>query len=74
MSKIYSAREILSAFQRAGFVKVSQKGSHLKLKGIRKGKIVTAVVPNHKAVARGTFASILKQAEMTLGEFEEYIK
>jgi len=31
MSKRYSAKEILSALQKAGFSVVSQKGSHIKL-------------------------------------------
>ena len=74
MPKLYSAREITSVLSKAGFIVVSQKGSHIKLRGERKGKIVTPIVPNHKSVARGTFLSILKQAAMTLGEFESYKK
>ena len=73
MPKIYSAREILKALQKAGFVIVSQKGSHVKLKALRIGRIQTVIVPNHKSVARGTFASILRQAAMSENEFENYV-
>jgi predicted RNA binding protein YcfA (HicA-like mRNA interferase family) len=73
MPKIYSAKIILKVLKKAGFVEVSQKGSHIKLKGLRHGKILTVIVPNHKEIAKGTFFSILKQAEMGNLEFEEYL-
>lgn len=73
MPKIYSARVILKVLRKAGFVMVSQKGSNIKLKGIRNGRILTVIVPNHKIIARGTFMSILEQAEMTSLEFEQYV-
>ncbi len=73
MPKIYSARIVLKALKKAGFVKISQKGSHIKLKGIREGRILTVIVPNHKTIAKGTFQIVLEQAEMTSSEFEEYV-
>ncbi len=72
MPKLYSAREVLKALKRAGFTIVSQEGSHIKLRGIREGKLQTVIVPNHKEVARGTFSSILLQANMTRKEFESF--
>ena len=74
MPKLYSAREVLKALKRAGFVIVSQRVSHIKLKGLRKGRIHIVIVPNHKELARGTFSSILKQADMLLEEFKTYLK
>jgi len=74
MPKLYSAKEIIKTLHRAGFRVISQKGSHIKLRGIREGKIETVIVPNHKEVARGTFSSILSQANMTRQEFETYFR
>lgn len=74
MPKIYSAKTVLKTLSKLGFITVSQKGSHLKLKGLRHGKILTVIVPNYKTIAKGTFSSILKQAEITNFEFEEYLK
>lgn len=74
MSKLYSARIILSALQRTGFIIVSQKGSHIKLYKRELDKNFTVIVPNHKEVAIGTFSSILKQAGMTKKELEKFIK
>lgn len=73
MPKFYSAREVVSALKRAGFEKIGQKGSHIKMRGIREGKLQTVIVPNHKELARGTFSSILSQASLTRAEFESYL-
>ncbi len=74
MPKLFSARLILSTLKRARFTIVSQKGSHIKLKGVRNGRLLTVIVPNHSEVARGTFGSILRQADMTQKEFESYMR
>lgn len=71
MPKLYSAREIVHRLKRLGFVLVSQKGSHMKLRGMRNGKLQTAIVPSHKEVALGTLSSILKQADVTKKELDE---
>lgn len=74
MSKRYSSREILAALHRAGFRDVSQRGSHLKLRGTRHGHVLTVIVKNPAAdVPPGTFKSILRQAELTLDEFEQLL-
>ncbi|MGA3291841.1 MAG: type II toxin-antitoxin system HicA family toxin [Candidatus Microgenomates bacterium] len=74
MPKLYSAKELLKAFKRAGFYKVSQKGSHIKLRGIWREKLQTVIVPNHKQIAFGTLKSILNQASMTIDELKEYLR
>jgi len=74
MPKLYSARETLSAFKRAGFSKVTQKGSHIKIKGFWNGKIQTVIIPMYKQIAFGTFQSILNQAEMSKKEFEQFLR
>lgn len=74
MPKVYSSRQIVKALQRAGFHPVSQKGSHLKLRGFGKGKLQTVIVPLHKEVAPGTFQSILNQADMSWEEFKVFLK
>lgn len=74
MPKLYSSRVILSALKRADFTITNQKGSHIKLSKRVSNKVLVVIVPNHKEVARGTFSSILNQANMTLDEFERLIK
>jgi predicted RNA binding protein YcfA (HicA-like mRNA interferase family) len=73
MPRLYSARETVKVLGKAGFVEISQKGSHIKMRGIRDGKMQTVIIPNHKEIPKGTFGSILKQAEMTRQEFDSLV-
>ena len=74
MPKRYSSREVLKGLTKSGFLVISQRGSHVKLRGIRNGRIQTVIVPMHKAIAVGTFGSILRQADMSHSEFESFLK
>ncbi len=74
MPRLYSGQKIIRALQRAGFYIASIKGSHVKLRGIRFGKLQTVIVPKHKEVAFGTFQSILKQAAIEFEELKSFIK
>ena len=71
MPKRYTAKQILKALRRLGFSEVSQKGSHLKVRGIRDGKLQTAIIPMHREIAVGTLSSILRQANVTRQELED---
>jgi predicted RNA binding protein YcfA (HicA-like mRNA interferase family) len=63
-------REVKRKLQKAGFIIISQKGSHVKFcKETLAGRL-TAIVPNHSEVTIGTLASILKQAGLTIKEFD----
>lgn len=73
MSKLYSARQILQGLKKLGFIKISQKGSHIKMRGLLGGELRTAIIPNHKQIAKGTLNSILKQANITKQELENAI-
>ena len=74
MPKFYSGRQVVEVLKRAGFYKVSQKGTHLKLRGIWNEKLQTVIIPMHKEIALGTFQSILRQADMTKEEFDKFVK
>ena len=71
MPKLYSAREVITRLKRLGFVKISQVGSHIKMRGVRDSKLQTSIVPNHKEIALGTLSSVLKQANVTKKELDE---
>jgi predicted RNA binding protein YcfA (HicA-like mRNA interferase family) len=60
------AREVIRALEKAGFRRVGQRGSHVKLKGLA-GNVV--IVPMHDELARGTLHSVLKQAGLSTDEF-----
>lgn len=70
MPSIYRAKDLIKALKKLDFEIISQKGSHVKLRGIVNGKIQTVIIPNHKEIARGTFSSILTQSNLTKKEIE----
>jgi predicted RNA binding protein YcfA (HicA-like mRNA interferase family) len=63
---LLSGREICKALEKLGYVKIRQRGSHIRLKCPGR-KSVT--VPNHKEVSRGLLRKILRDAEITVEEF-----
>ena len=67
---IVSGREVVRALAKVGFVEVSQRGSHLKL---RNEMNRTVIVPLHRELARGTLRSILRQADLTVDAFTELL-
>lgn len=71
MSKVPSENypAVIAAFQRAGWVAVRQRGSHIRLhrqtpQGLRK-----LTIPAHKPIKRSTLAKILADAEISVDEF-----
>jgi predicted RNA binding protein YcfA (HicA-like mRNA interferase family) len=62
---VVSGQQTIKALEDLGFEQVSQRGSHVKLKGHAR----TAIVPLHSELARGTLRSILRQADLTTEEF-----
>ena len=63
-------REVKRKLEAAGFVEVSQVGSHVKFARTTSEGTRTAIVPKYREVTGGTLRSILRQAEITETEFE----
>jgi predicted RNA binding protein YcfA (HicA-like mRNA interferase family) len=70
MPKLYSSAYILKVLYSLGFVFVSQKGSHIKLRKIG-NPTLTAIIPaDRKEIPFGTFRSICRQANLDVADFE----
>jgi len=63
---VLSGEKVCRALERGGFVRKSQKGSHVKM---RHADGRTAIVPLHAELAIGTLRSILRQAGLSAEEF-----
>ena len=59
--------------ERAGFILLRQKGSHVILKKMTIDGEIGTVVPLHQELAVGTLGGILKQAHLTVDEFSNYL-
>jgi predicted RNA binding protein YcfA (HicA-like mRNA interferase family) len=67
-----SAAKLIKAFQRMGFVEVSQKGSHIKMKATD-GRV--AIIPNHKMIKPGTLKKgILNPLGISIEELIKNLK
>jgi predicted RNA binding protein YcfA (HicA-like mRNA interferase family) len=68
---VISGAQAVRALERAGFVQVGTRGSHVRLKHTD-GRI--AIVPLHRQLAAGTLRSILRQAHLSVGEFVDVLR
>jgi predicted RNA binding protein YcfA (HicA-like mRNA interferase family) len=62
---VVSGADVVAALTKGGFIRVSQRGSHVKM---RKDERV-AIVPMHRELAQGTLGSVLRQAGLSREEF-----
>ncbi len=67
MSKlpVVSAKDLIRALEKEGFQILRQKGSHIILQKKTPAEVVTAVVPNHSEIAKGTLRSILRKTKIS---------
>ncbi|MGH7672948.1 MAG: type II toxin-antitoxin system HicA family toxin [Gemmatimonadales bacterium] len=60
---------VVRALQRAGWVVVRQRGSHIRLQKHTPGETLKLIVPAHRPIKRSTLAHILKRARLSVDEF-----
>jgi len=64
---VISGAEAVKAFERAGWRRDRQRGSHVVM--LKKGEIASLSVPQHRELAPGTLRSLIRAARMTVDEF-----
>ena len=71
MSKVPSLNyfKVIRALQRAGWVVVRMKGSHIRLHKHTEKEVLKITVPAHNPIKRSTLAHILKQARINVNDF-----
>lgn len=60
---------VIAALQRAGWVVVRQRGSHIRLQRQTPDGVRKLTVPAHKPIKRSTLAKLLADAELSVDEF-----
>lgn len=73
MFKLYSSKYILKVLQRKGFIIMSQKGSHVRLRKLGHPTLKTIVTANKKEIPYGTFRAILSQSNLKEDDFKKWI-
>ena len=66
---VVSGADAINALVEAGFVRVGQRGSHVKL---RKAHLIV-IVPLHRELAPGTLRSIIRQSGLSVDEFIAFL-
>jgi len=75
MSKVPSLpyTKIVKALERAGWTVTRQQGSHIRLEKHTEDGRRLLTVPAHRPVKRSTLSHILKQAGLSVEEFNELL-
>ena len=68
MSKlpVISGKDVIKVLAKIGYYIRGQTGSHIHLRHPERQALT---IPNHKEIARGTLRTIIKQAGLTVEEF-----
>jgi len=75
MSKVpsLSYTEVIRALQRDSWVVVRQRGSHLRLQKHLATEVLKVTVLAHRPIKRSTLSHILKQARLSVDQFNELL-
>ena len=63
---VLSGEELIRALGKFGYVRVRQKGSHVRLRHPSDPRRKPVTVPLHPTIARGTLRNILRDAQITV--------
>ena len=67
---VISGQELIKILGKIGYKPIRQCGSHIRLFSLRRKPIT---VPDHKTIGRGLLRKILRDAEMSLEEFNSLL-
>ena len=65
--------QVVRALRRDGWVVVRQRGAHIRLQKHTADETLKLVVPAHRPIKRSTLSHILKQARLTVAEFQRLV-
>jgi len=66
-----SGKDAVKAFQKAGWQKLGQVGSHVVM--IKPGVRVNLSIPQHKELSVGTLRALIRNSGLTVEEFLELL-
>lgn len=66
-----SGKDAVKAFQKAGWQKLGQVGSHIVM--IKPGVRVNLSIPQHKELSVGTLLALIRNSGLTVEEFLELL-
>jgi len=75
MSKVPSLNypRVINALRRDGWIVIRQKGSHIRLQKRLPDETLKIIVPAHRPIKRSTLSHILKQARLSVPDFNDLL-
>ncbi len=70
---VVSGKDAVKAFGKFGYVVVRQTGSHIRMKHQSDRSKKPLTIPNHKVLGKGLLRKLLRDAEITLEDFNRLI-
>ena len=67
---LISGIDVIKRLKKTGFIATRQKGSHVRLEKYTSDKTIKLTVPLHAELKKGTLNRVIKDAGLTLEEFE----
>jgi predicted RNA binding protein YcfA (HicA-like mRNA interferase family) len=71
---VVSGCEAIKAFERIGYQVVRQRGSHIRLRDESDPDHRPLTVPDHKTLKPGLLRKLLRDADLTVGEFLDLLE
>jgi len=68
---VCSGEEAIRAFERAGWIRARQRGSHVTL--VKSGISVVLTVPLHRELGPGLLRGLIRKAGLTVDEFRAFL-
>ncbi|MFH0862746.1 MAG: type II toxin-antitoxin system HicA family toxin [Candidatus Altiarchaeota archaeon] len=68
---VISGRDAVKKFARLGYAVVRQRGSHIRLEHASDKVRKKLTVPDHKTLGPGLLRKLIRDAEITVDEFNE---
>ena len=66
-------QQVIKALRRDGWIVIRQKGSHIRLQKRLPNEMLKIIVPAHRPIKRSTLSHILKQARLSVSEFNDLL-
>jgi predicted RNA binding protein YcfA (HicA-like mRNA interferase family) len=67
-------RKVVGALQRAGWIIVRQRGSHIRLQRRIGDELLKITVPAHRPIKRSTLSHLLRDARLSVEEFLDLLR
>jgi predicted RNA binding protein YcfA (HicA-like mRNA interferase family) len=65
--------KVIAALRRDGWIVVRQRGSHIRLQKRTRTELLKLTVPAHRPIKRSTLSRILKQARLSVEQFQDLL-